>query len=476
MLVAALAAGVGLGAGVSYLQPELFSATSTGYVVAGNSSSIGDAFAGSNLAAEKASTYLPLVQSRSVAEGVAQELGVTSDQVSLTATSSGVIFKVTAIASSPQLATDMADAAIRATSIAANDLETMTISGEGSGATVVRIVPVEMAQTPTQPTSPDWTRNLALGLALGLLGGFGFVVLRHTMDRRVRLASAVEEITGVSALGVVPAVPELGKKAGTSKNLGVAAEALRKLRTNLRFVSIDSPPRVIVVTSANEGEGKSTIAMQLAVLLAESGEPTVLVDADLRRPRVAKLFNVDGAIGLTQVLTGSLLVGEALVQPSQVNLELLPAGSIPPNPSELVGSKRMQNLITSLGESKMVVIDAPPLLPVTDAGLLSASADGALLVVQYGKTRKEQVALAARNLVNVNATLLGFVMNRVPKKDVGTAVYGYGSTHPYTYYGEESRRLQSSQEVAHVPVWSGQPRRPATAARAAVSEVESDNS
>lgn len=465
LLLASLVLGLGLGAGVSYVQPELYSATTTGYVVAGNSSTVGDAFAGSNLAAEKAATYLPLVQSRSVAEGVAGELGIDSEDVSLSATHDGVIFSLVATASSPELATNMADAGIRAVSLAANELETMTISGEGTGETVVRIVPVEMAQTPTNPVSPNWTRNLALGLLLGLLVGFGFVVLRHTMDRRVRTAAEVEEITESPALGVVPLASELTQGKILARDLGVAAEALRKLRTNLRFVSVDSPARVIVVTSPNEGEGKSTVAMQLAGLLAESGEPTVLVDADLRKPRVAKTFDVDGDVGLTQVLTGSVLVAEALAETSQPNLVVLPAGRIPPNPSELVGSRRMQNLISSLGETRMVVIDAPPLLPVTDAGLLAASADGALLVVQHGRTLREQVALADRNLRNVNGTLLGFVLNRVPKKDAGLAVYGHtAGSRPYTYYGEGNRRPGADKDQARGAEEELRSARPARAA------------
>lgn len=450
ILLVSVIAGVAAGVGVSFLQPTLYSATSTGYVVAGNSATVGDAFAGKNLAAEKAGTYLPLIQSRSVAEAVASELGIGSGEVSLAGANEGVIFRLTATASSPELAREMADAGLRATSIAANDLETLTVSGESSGDTVVRIVPVELALTPSQPVSPNWTRNLALGLALGLLGGFGLVVLRQSLDRRVRQAGDVEEIVGASALGVVPAAAELAKGVSIVGDNGAAAEALRQLRTNLRFVNVDSPVRSIVVTSPNQGEGKSTIAMQLAILLAESGEPTVLVDADLRRPRVAKLFDVDGGLGLSQVMSGSLKLTDALVATSQSNLSVLPAGRIPPNPAEIVGSKRMGSLITHLAKTHMVIIDAAPLLPVTDGGLVAAISDGALLVVQHGKTRKEQVALAARNLDNVGGNLLGFVMNQVPKKDLGAAAFGYGysGASPRYYYAEDDGRRRPAAEVS----------------------------
>jgi capsular exopolysaccharide synthesis family protein len=306
----------------------------------------------------------------------------------------------------------------------------MTVSGESSGDTVVKIVPVELALTPTSPVSPNWTRNLALGLALGLLAGFGAVVLRQSLDRRVRVAADVEEIVGASALGVIPAAKELTVTPITVGASGEASEALRKLRTNLRFVGVDKPLQSMVVTSPNEGEGKSTIAAHLALLMAGSGRQTILVDADLRRPRVAKLFGVDDAVGLSEVLVSSVGLNDALISVGS-RLKILPCGQLPPNPSELVGSDRMQSIIAALSKDAIVIIDAPPLLPVTDAGLLTAASDGALLVLQHGSTRKEQVELAARNVETVNGRILGFALNRVPKKELGTAVYGYGGKpHP----------------------------------------------
>lgn len=446
LLLASLLGGLALAAGYSYVQPVLYSATATGYVVAGNSATVGDAFAGSNLAAEKAETYLPLVKSQAVAERVAEELDVPSLAEiggSLEGEVTGsVIFTITATADSPERARDLADAALAATSAEAVVLETLTPSGAGGGDTVIRIVPVKQADVPTQPVSPNWNRNLALGLLLGLMVGFGVVVLRHTFDRRVRQASDVEEITDSSALGVIPRADELVTTTTLAGDRGAAAEAMRQFRTNLRFVSVDKPPRSIVVTSPNQGEGKSTIATHLASLLAESGQPTVLIDADLRRPRLAKLFEVDGTVGLTQVVAGSVDLADALVPTPQPDLFLLPAGRIPPNPSELVGSGRMQSLITTLSQTYYVIIDAPPLLPVTDAGLLTVASDGAVLVIQTGKTRTEQVALAARNLANVDGTLLGFVMNMVSRKDLGSVVYGYGhgSYSSHYYYGEDDGR------------------------------------
>jgi len=453
LLLISMVLGVAAGAGVSALQPTLYSATSTGYVVAGNSATVGDAFAGSNLAAEKAETYLPLVQSRSVAERIAADLALPSTDTvvgALKGSTEGVIFSITATAPSSQLAAKIADSAIRATSAEANALETLTVSGESSGQTVVRIVPVELALTPTRPVSPDWTRNLAIGLALGLMAGLGLIVVRHTLDRRIRQVADAEETAGTSALGIVPRANELVGSVTLTRDMGAAAEALRQLRTNLRFVSVDNPARCIVVTSSNEGEGKSTIAGHLASMLAESGQPTILIDADLRRPVQAAHFGVDGTVGLTQLLAGSVDLMDVLVPTSQNDLQLLPAGRIPPNPSELVGSGRMQSLLAALKETHTVIVDAPPLLPVTDAALLTVASDGAILVVQQGKTRIEQLALAARKLEQVEGTLLGVVLNMVPKKDLGEATFGYGygsyaSSYYYTDDKSGGRRRRSDR-------------------------------
>ncbi|MGD8214490.1 polysaccharide biosynthesis tyrosine autokinase [Aestuariimicrobium sp. Y1814] len=448
--------GLAAGIGVSLLQPKRYSATSTGYVVAGNSGTVGDAFAGKNLAAEKAATYLPLVQSRSVANRIAEDLNLDPNVAvgALKGSTEGVIFRITATADSPELAAKMADAAIRATSIEANALETLTVTGESTGSTVVRIVPVELALTPTSAVSPNVPRNVVLGLALGVLAGLGLVVVRHTLDRRIRLATDAENIAGASSLGIIPKASELAGSGAMILTKGAAAEALRQLRTNLRFVSVDDPARSIVVTSSNENEGKSTVASQLAMMLAESGQPTVLIDADVRRPVQATHFGVDGHVGLTQLLVGSIALEDALVQTDQQNLLILPAGRIPPNPSELVGSKRMKTLIDTLAQSYMVILDAPPLLPVTDAALLTVASDGAILVVQSGKTRTEELGLAAHKLDQIDATLFGVVLNMVPKKDLGSAAFGYGyGSYGSTYYdsAEDERDTSRRRSSSHKP-------------------------
>ena len=451
-LVASTLVGLGLAAAYSLTQPTVYSATSSAYVVAGTSESTGDALAGSALAKEKAEIYLPLVTSQQVAARIADDLKLTSTQgiaASLTGSvvKESVLFQITAASATAESASGLAEAAIRATAAEVEALETINPAGSTIPTTVIKVVPVQQAATPAVRVSPTLTRNLGVGAVLGLLVGFVIAIIRRAMDRRVRTSTGAEEYSGVGTLGIIPTVPELAG-GRLSANLGPAAEAMRLLRTNIRFVNVDHPPRSIVVTSANPDEGKSTIAAHLAYMLAESGQPTILVDADLRRPSQAKIFGADGAVGLTQVLARAVPLMDALVDGPHPNLELLLAGRIPPNPSELVGSERMHSLIAELSATHIVIIDAPPLLAVTDAGLLTVASDGALLVIKSGSTFKEQVALCRDTFDRVGGGLLGTVLNLVPKKDMGSALYGYGySSHPNHYYSShESRHDDDSRD------------------------------
>ena len=448
--------GLALAAVYTLVQPTVYSATASAYVVAGTSASTGDALAGSALAKEKAETYLPLVTSQQVATRIAQDLRLTSAQgvaanLKGAVVKDSVLLQITASASTADAASKLADAAIRATAAEVEALETINPTGDATPTTVIKVVPVQQAATPAVLVSPTLTRNLAIGPALGLMAGFVVAIIRRVVDRRVRTSTEAEEIAGVGTLGIIPEAVELAGGSLTG-NLGPAAESLRLLRTNIRFVSVDHPPRSIVVTSANPDEGKSTIAAHLAFMLAESGQPTILVDADLRRPSQAKMFDVDGTVGLTQVLARTVTLDDALVPGPHENLQLLLAGRIPPNPSELVGSDRMRALVSGLEATYTVIIDAPPLLAVTDAGLLTVASDGALLVIKAGSTLKEQVALCRDTFEKVGGGLLGTVLNLVPKKDLGSALYGYGySSYTSHYYSSHDRHGGDARDQGAAP-------------------------
>jgi succinoglycan biosynthesis transport protein ExoP len=208
------------------------------------------------------------------------------------------------------------------------------------------------------------------------------------------------------------------------------AEAFRQLRTNLQFVEVTDNGRTFVVTSSVPGEGKSTTSANLAITLAEAGSKVLLIDGDLRRPKVAEYMGIEGAVGLTDHLIGHAELDDVVQPWGGGNLEVLPAGQVPPNPSELLGSKAMIKLLADLDKKyDTVIIDAPPLLPVTDAAILAKLVSGgAIMVIGSDKITKNQLGAAITNLDTVGGRLVGIIMNLLPAK--GANAYGY-----YSYYG-----------------------------------------
>jgi capsular exopolysaccharide synthesis family protein len=203
------------------------------------------------------------------------------------------------------------------------------------------------------------------------------------------------------------------------------------VRTNLQFVDVDHPIKLIVVTSSIAAEGKSTTATNLAVVFAETGSRVLLIEADLRRPRVSDYLGLERAVGLTNVLAGQVSIDEVLQRWGTDGLTVLPCGSIPPNPSELLGSQNMVDLLTGLRQRfDTIIIDTPPLLPVTDAAVASVLADGVVVVVRYGRTNRAQLAAAVRSLESVDARVLGCVLNMQPAKQAE----GRGRYDGYGYY------------------------------------------
>ena len=440
LLLLCLALGAGAAAAWTLTRPEVYRASAVGLVVAGDTTSVGSATMGDQFARARADAYVTLIGTKAVADRIYADLGKQGIAPGgYTAyTSAGTTFvTISATGSTPQSARATADAGLRALIAEALRVETYAQTQgderpteELRKLTSIHILPYEFALQPGAPDRPNLNRNLALGAAAGLGLGLALMVVRRQLDTKVRAKEDVEALTGHSLLGVIPDSPTMRKQrslgAASQPLTGHFGEAMRKLRTNLRFVHVDDPVRTLVVTSANPGEGKSSIAAHLARLTALAGQPVVLIDCDLRRPAQATRFGVDSSLGLSQVLAGDLSVDEALIQTELPELRLLPAGRVPPNPSELVGSRKMADLIAELSRDAMVIIDSPPMLAVTDAALLSVATDGAIFVTVAGKTPKDQVRVCADQLAMVGAALLGTVLNRVPRRAFGDAVYGYG--------------------------------------------------
>jgi succinoglycan biosynthesis transport protein ExoP len=323
------------------------------------------------------------------------------------------------------------------------------------------IVAVEEAALPTSPIRPRTTQNVLLGALVGMMLSIGVVFLIEYLDDRIR---SPDQIDKVLKLPVVGLIAKMGNGYhGTSQHHLIAVreprspvvEAFRSLRTNIQFAGVDQPIRTLLVTSAGPSEGKSTVAANLAVVMAQAGLKVVIVDADLRRPTMHKQFNQVNRSGLTDTILRDPSQWNGLASASGVpNLSVLLSGSLPPNPSELLGSKRMHQLIDHLHQAyDVIIIDAPPLLPVTDALVLSALTDGVLMVIDYGSTRIGEAVQGKTQLDQSGARILGVVMNKIP---TGRRGYSYYYRHYYTYEGDggTKRRGKGDRGSASAPAAS----------------------
>ncbi len=285
------------------------------------------------------------------------------------------------------------------------------------------------AVQPGSPASPKPILNISLGILLGLLVGAVVAVVRDILDNRIKEPEVLGKVADAPVMGVIVEDPwtERHPIATRAGNRNIRAENFRQLRANLQFANVDEHPRVIAVTSSLPEEGKTTVAINLASTLAEAGFSVCLVDADLRRPTVAKVLGLVSPVGLTSVLIQQIALNDAL-QHAGSTLYVLASGPTPPNPSEVLASSYVRDVIRSLLESvDYVVIDTAPLLPVADGSEVAALADGTLLVARHGQTTDTNVERAVRALERVDAKLIGVVLNRTPVRR-NNREYGY------TYY------------------------------------------
>jgi len=339
---------------------------------------------------------------------------------------------------------------------------------------------VDPALAPTSPTRPQKTRNILLGILVGLLGGVGLALFREYLDNTVKSPDDVETLAGLPSLAVVPTVPGLNGHHGRrlTRLVGQSAtqaasgprvellsyiqpksqisEAFRALRTSLLLSQAEHPPQVILVTSALPREGKTTAAVNLAVTLAQLGDRTLLMDSDLRKPGIRRALNltIGKDKGLSSFLAGVSTLDEVVIpHPTIKNLEALATGPVPPSPADLLSSHRMREAILELRRRfKFIVIDSPPILAATDAVILSALVDGVLLVVRSGETPKEAFT-RTRDLLNaVKCRMLGVVLNAV---DSSTPDYYYSYRYyPYAYghgYGEDPGKGSRFPDGAEEP-------------------------
>jgi capsular exopolysaccharide synthesis family protein len=332
-----------------------------------------------------------------------------------------------------------------------NQLQSLRVS---QAREVSNIVVVERAEGPGRPIRPRTLQNTLLAAVVGGMVALGVVFLLEYMDDTIKTPDQVAEHTGLSTLSAIAVIN--GQKEKPTSRLAAyhlprspVAEAYRVLRTNLNFAAIDSGLRTVLVTSASPGEGKSTTAANLAVVMAQAGKHVIVVDADLRRPTLHRLFEAGNNQGLTTALLDSQTSPANHLQESLVSgLRLLTSGPLPPNPAELLNSQRMHQLVESLqNEADLVIFDTPPVLTVADASILAAQVAGCVLVVGAGETRRDGLVQAAETLHKAGATLYGVVMNRVR-----TGRSGYYNYY-YRYYNYEY--AAAGQGRRWLPAWVG---------------------
>jgi non-specific protein-tyrosine kinase len=432
LVILSVLLGAGAGVGAYSASAPVYRADSLLFVSFYDTGNAAALMQGSVFTQQRVQSYTGVLTSPKVLQPVIDELDLEitprtlATHVSSKAPVGTVLIELTVDESSPELAADVANSISKHFGVAVSALEQPT----PETLSPVRINVLRPAVVREDPIAPNLLRTLALGLLGGAVLGTGLAVLREVLDTTVKALTTITDL-GAPALGSVPAGeggsrPELVVEGSRSPQ----SEALRQIRTNLQFADVDHPPRVLVVTSALPGEGKSTTAVNLALTAANAGMRVILVEGDLRLPRVAEYLGVEDSAGLTTVLAGRADLDDVLQPYGDTGLSILASGPIPLNPAALLGSRHMADLLTRLRDrADLVIIDTPPLLPVADAAVLARQTDGAIVIVKHGKTTRDHLTRALERLRAVDARVLGGVLTMVPAKASEFSYayeYGYG--------------------------------------------------
>jgi succinoglycan biosynthesis transport protein ExoP len=340
----------------------------------------------------------------------------------------------------------------------------MKEAGVSAGITASNIQIVDPAELPTQPYKPNKRQNLLLAAVVGLFLGVGLAFFFEYLDNTIKTPEDLEQWARLPSFGMVPETSTNGGRGRLGKGVSypvelityghpksMLSEAYRSIRTSILLSSPEKPPKMIAVTSPNPGEGKTTTVTNTAIALSQTGAQVLIIDADMRKPRVHKIFNHENGTGLSTFLSGHGDL-ESIIKKSEVpNLFYIPVGPIPPNPSELLGSNLFKKMLETL-EARFdhILVDSPPVLGFADAIVLSSSVNGVILTVLGGKTPRWALQRAKEALQQTNTKILGVVINRV---DIRRSDYGY-YYHYHSYYGEEGKKKEIPYVSEEGPVSS----------------------
>lgn len=383
-------------------------------------------------------TYAEFAKSRVVAEHVIKSLNldlkVGQLQSMLTVTPKGdtEFLNLSITALEPKLAQDITNQYAKSLKAVSNDVKK-----------VDNVQLLDEALLPQGKASPRVSLNIAIAFFLGLMVSVGLSFLLEYLDNTVKSKEDIERLSDIPVIGLLPFDDTLasgrGQQLVTYTNpKSSTSEAYRTLRTNIQFSSLDTEITSLVFTSTKPGEGKSTIISNIAITMAQSGKKVLLLDCDLRKPTIHKKFGASNSKGLTNILLKDKKYEECVIVTKQENLHVVPSGPIPPNPSELLGSNKFKILLRHLSSIyDVILIDAPPILIVTDAQVLSSVCDGTVLLTSYGETEKEALMEGKSLLTKVNSNILGVVLNKIPEGGKGSYYNQYYSHGYGNQYGDD---------------------------------------
>lgn len=424
--------GVGWGVASVKMTEPLYRSSST-FFVRTTVANVNSNFSADQFAQRRVSSYVALLSTDRLAKGIIEraDLDLTPGQVQAMIGATGdvdtVLLTATVTSSSAELAATVSDALSKEFVVMVDQVEN---AGEGPASVNLDLVSgPTLSQVPQRPI-------LTIGMfgMLGLLIGLVMGVVFDLRDTSVQSDEELVELGAGPILAGIPLDPTAGEEplAIDDPVKALQVEAFRKLRTNLQFVDTRNSVQAIVVTSSVPGEGKSSTCANLALAMVATGRRVLVIEADLRRPRVSQYFGLDRTLGLTDAVAGQVDVSEVIQSWGSSGLDVLPSGHIPPNPSELLGSDEMGNILMKLREVyDFIIMDTPPLLPVTDAAVLAARSDGVVLVANHNRTTRGQIVQSLRSLTSVAARFLGTVVTMVPVgRGSSYATYDYSPAVP----------------------------------------------
>ena len=457
--------GLGTSAGITYAITPMYESKLQLFVSTQSSGlDISALVQGSSFSQQRVKSYAQIIPSPTLLEPIVQEmkLDITATKLAKRVKASApldtVLINVSVTDESPVRSARIANTIGDRFAAYVNELE---LASDGL-TPPIKISVVKRASIPTSPATPKVALNLLLGLILGFGLGVGFAILRQIFDTTIKNE---QNLDGTPLLGAIGYDKEAAQKPLITQisRYGARTESFRQIRTNIQYIKADQPPRVVAITSALPGEGKTSTTINLALSLAQSGFKVALIEADLRRPKVSTYMNIAGKVdGLSEILSGKL-EGQiesrisSVIQKygTSVTIDVITSGAVPPNPAELLDSESFDQVVAFFRKNyDFTIIDCPPSLPVADASIISTRTDGVIIVTEAGSTKINQYLGVRDSITNVGGTILGAILNKIPHirtyDDYGYRYgYGYGyrgrygsysAYKPYASQTEESKR------------------------------------